>query len=201
MTLENGNIVSITVDQSLLGEDVINVFYYLYQLTDAGVTLLDMLSKFRDAVWALVRVGMNPDLVTNNFIGRNLTNGIDIEVLNAGSVGLDATGGDVSPSYVAAGYALNVGSRETRPGSKRFAGTSEQRVNDNQYDAGGTTSADIETALAVTLAIIGASVGEGDGVPHIVGRDIFGDLELTRTQPILSAQVSSTIRSQVSRRE
>lgn len=201
MTLENGDIVSITVEQSLLAEDVLNVFYYVWDVLEEGVIILDLLIEFRDFVWGFVRAGQNPEVVTNNFVGRNLTNGIDIETLNDGTIGTDVTGGDVSPSSLAAGYALNVGTLLTRPGSKRFAGTSEQRVDDNDYDAGGVVSSQIETAIAATLDVSGPAVGEGDMIPNIVGRDEFGALDLNRKQPVLTVAVAPTIRTQVSRRQ
>lgn len=201
MSLEDDDVLSITVEQTLLSEDVINVFYYVWNVVDAGVTLLDVLSLFKAAVWNFVRAAQTPDVTTNNFVARNLTNGVDIETLNEGTVGLDATGGDVTPSYTAIGFTLNVGTLLTRPGSKRIAGPGEQRVNDNDYDGGGTVSDDIEDKFAATLPVTGASVGEGDAIPHIVGRDILGALDLNRIQPILTVSVSPTIRTQTSRRE
>lgn len=200
MALASGNKVSITVEQSLLGEEVLNIFYYVWNLVEEGVALYDLLLEFKDVVWDIVRLSQNADVVTNNFVARNLSNGVDIDTLNSGDLGLDATGGDVCPSYVAAGYALNVGTLETRPGSKRIAGPGEQRVNDNDYVPGGTVATDIETAFAATLPVTGVVVGEGDLIPYIIGRDVLGALDLLRTQPVLSCQVSATIRSQVSRR-
>lgn len=200
MVLDDNDVLSITVEQELLGEDLINIFYYVWEAVNFGVTLLDILTDFKDDVWDAIRAGMNPDLSAVNFVGRNLTNGLDIDNLVGPVNGLDITGGDVSPSYVAAGYSLLVGSLETRPGSKRFAGTSEQRVNDNDYIAGGTVSADIETLLAARITVSGLLIGDGDIVPYIVGRDLLGALDLTRIQPVQAAQVSSTIRSQTSRR-
>ena len=89
MAIEDNNRLSITVEQSLLGEDVLNIFYYVFNLIEAGVVLFDLLSEFETQVCDKVRLGQVPEVVTNNFVGRNLTNGVDIEVLNSGDLGLD----------------------------------------------------------------------------------------------------------------
>ncbi|MCK5643812.1 MAG: hypothetical protein KAJ19_23635 [Gammaproteobacteria bacterium] len=198
--LDDGDILSVTVEQTSLGEDILNIFYYVYEVSLIGATILDVLLEFQQSVWTFVRGGMNPDMETNAYVGRNLSNGVDIETLVFPQIGLDITGGDISPTSLAAGYSLLVGSLETRPGSKRFAGISEQRVNDNIYDAGGVIAANIESSLAQILDVVGAVSGEGSAIPTIVGRDILGALELTRTQPVITAEVAGTVRTQVSRR-
>ena len=198
--LGDEDVIAIKVEQELLGEEVLNIFYFLYELGIIGVTLVDLLSEFKLAVWDLVRIGQHPDVSTINMQAQNLTNGVDVDDLPLSDIGVDTTGGDVLPSSTAAGYVLNVGSRETRPGGKRIAGISDARVTDNAYDAGGTISADIEDAFAVSLDVSGLIIGEGVLIPYVVGRDLLGIIDLNRIQPIASAAVSALIRTQTSRR-
>lgn len=198
--LSDDDLVSVTVEQELLGEDIINVFYFLYEVTVLGATLFDLIEDFRTNIWTYIRAGQTSELATVNLVGRNLTNGVDIEELPGIQVGLDVGAGPPMPTYVAAGYRLNVGSLETRPGGKRFAGVGETRVDDNEYIAGGTVATDIEEKLALISGVTGTVIGSGLIHPIVIGRDVLGALDLLRFQPVTTAAVATSIRSQVSRR-
>lgn len=198
--LEDGDVVKITVKQTLNAEDVINVFFYVYDLIILGVNLTDVIIDFRDQVWALIRTGQVPEIETTEIIGENVTNGVDINAVSLSIFGLDASGLAVLPSYVAAGYRLNVGDKTTRPGAKRFSGVGEGRVTDNDYDPGSGVQFNIEEILAEAITADHNPVGTALLTPVIVGRDIVGALDLTRISPIISATLAPTIRTQVSRR-
>lgn len=198
--LEDSDIIKITVNQEYLGEDALNVFWYIYGLVAAGVTLVDVALDFIDHVWEFVQESQHPVTETVTLKMENMTNAIDVDVVSLGTFGLDDTGGLAQPSYVASGFSMDVSDKTTRPGSKRFVGIGETRTTANTYDAGGTVADDIETALSNFVDVIGGAAGEGTIIPVIVGRDEFGQPDLTRVSPVTSSTVSSTIRSQVSRR-
>ena len=198
--LENNDIVKVTFNQSLFGEEIKNVFWYLYELAVAGVTLLDLLDLLTTEVFTPMSLTQVPDLEYVNSVAENVTNGIDTDTLPIAGEGTDLSAGPASPSYVSAGYTLNVGNRTTRPGGKRIAGMGETRVVDNAYVPGGTTAADAALAMATSWFVTGTPTGSGIIVPVVVGRAIDGSPDLLRINEITTVSVNPTIRSQVSRR-
>jgi len=198
--LQDDDIVRITVKQTIVSEDIFNVFFYLVEVLVTGATLLDLLTDFRDSVWTVLQGLQSEDLTSLTAVAENLTNGIDVDTLTLNSGGLDLAAGPILPSYVAAGYRLNVIDKTTRPGAKRIAGIGETRVSFNLYSPNGAASVLAVAALATTFAYTGTPTGSGDAVPIVVGRDTFGAVDLTRFSRVSSVTELTTIRSQVSRR-
>jgi len=198
--LNDGDIVQITDFQRASSVDTINTFFYVVEVIVAGIELLDLMLKFRDSVQDAIRDIQTASLEHLTLGIENLTNGIDIDQIAIGEFGTDLTGGPIQPTYVAAGYKLNVADRTTRAGGKRFGGIGEDRMVGNNYNPITAADAALETALSAALVVTGAILGNGVMTPIVVGRDILGALDLDRTAVIISANSFASIRSQVSRR-
>lgn len=198
--LTDGDVVKITSKSNYEGEELVNVFFYLVDALVAGVALIDIVTQFVDDVIDALRPLQVGSLTHTVATIENVTNGIDVDTLIINGGGQDTGGGAQTPSYVAAGYRLNVGDRTTRDGSKRFGGIGENRVAGNDYEPDAIPAATFLTRLPLTLDVVGTPTGTADLIPIIVGRDILGALDLGRLSPIVSATQLGDIRSQVSRR-
>lgn len=131
MSIPTDGLVQITLEQSLFGASVANVFYY-WDSTNAAITdmagigaafnvmvvdelaLVQLLSLQYDAVIVRDILGLNPDVS----VSPSQADG-------------DVTGEGTSP-FVAVAIDLLVSSKITRRGFKRFAGQAESQVNSGQ---------------------------------------------------------------------
>lgn len=200
MALADGDIIRITDKQSLSGQDILNVFFYVVDILVAGVTLADLITEFKDQIVEIIRDVQAIELNHARLIAENLTNGIDIDSSTINLVGTDTTGGTVLPSYVAGSYRLFVDDKTTRRGSKRIGGIGEDRVSQDNYDPDLTANALVNAALSANIEVAHIPSGDATFTPIVVGRDEFGDLELGRFSVVTSAASSETISSQVSRK-
>lgn len=198
--LTSGDLLKFELRALLNGQTIINTFYYLVAIYQAGVDLLDCLTEFVDVVLPAIQDIQVSDLNYTEIVGENLTNGVDVETLPLAVAGTDLTGGPVMPTYVAGGFKLNVPDKTTRAGQKRFAGIGEDRVTANTWYPTTARAEAVANALALVINVMGPISGELDLAPIVVGRTPTGALDLTRYSAIVSATWYDLIRSQVSRR-
>lgn len=151
---EGGDIIRITDRQTLLGQQVLNV--YFYQLNPDGIFLpgyLDTIAPhFVEAVVDPILPLQAASLQHTEIYLENLTNGVDILTYNTGFplVGTNA-GVQVMPPFVAYGFQLIREERTTRNGYKRVAGVPEDMVVDGVYSGSPTLTDDVANGLAADL--------------------------------------------------
>lgn len=182
MGAELGDLIQLVDNQSYLGQQVLNVYYYRVTaslgLADPYLNLLN--DAWSDTVLTPVKAVQSAALEHVSREWRNLTNGVDLftdaEVIpGAGS----ATPTSLMPSYVSIGFLMQRESLATRNGYKRFAGMNEANISGNTWVGGAGFLTDIAAGLASDLFITLASVAE----PVIVKRPI--------TTPVTSYVYSS----------
>jgi hypothetical protein len=166
-----GDLLQLVDNQSYLGQQVLNVYYYRVTATLglADPYLADLNSYWEDNVLDPIIQIQGDGLVHQSREWRNISNGTDLFVESTAVPGANSVAESSElPSYVSLGFLLQRESLATRNGYKRFAGLTENFVEGNTW-TGSTTSIDnIETALAGDLNIGILAVAE----PVIVKRPI-----------------------------
>jgi len=166
-----GDLIQLVDNQSYLGQQVLNVYYYRVTATLglADPYLADLDSYWEDNVLdPIIQVQVDA-LAHNSREWRNVSNGTDLFVNSTVVNGAnDVTDATLLPSYVSLGFLLQRESLATRNGYKRFAGLQDTFVEGNTWTGSPTSIINIETALAGDLNIGLLSVAE----PVIVKRPI-----------------------------
>jgi hypothetical protein len=200
MTLEIGDLLELSVRQTLLGEQCFNIYQYVCSGLVGDVHLLNFLQEVRDTMIPEQVALQSQDVNVDELRAENLSNGLDFSVLG---VDIDGTIAVPSmPSATAAAFKLEVATRETRPGSKRLCGLSEDDVTGNLW---APAAPDLTAYLAQLESWI---VAEGDDPPdnatfimQIIGRDpITKQYDLDRRQHVSNVSVRGTVTTQTSRR-
>lgn len=109
------------------------------------------------------------------------------------------TGDNVVASFIAVGAKLNVPSRVTRPGSKRFWGWGEADLNGQSVSVTAQTVAQAVLNVAAAPIVLGAPAALVELAPVVVKRDPSTGLPLAE-QPVAGAVVKPLVTSQVSRK-
>lgn len=171
-----GDLIQLVDNQSYLGQQVLNVYYYrITAITGLFDGYLSELNDYWDANVLLPICDIQSDgLAHNSREWRNISNGVDLFVDGTVVEGrLTTTEGAETPSYLSAGFLLQRESLATRNGYKRFAGIPEASVQGNTYVGLGADILTLQTALAGDLNIDLFSVAE----PVIVKRPIVVPVE------------------------
>lgn len=166
-----GDLIQLIDNQSYLGQQVLNVYYYRVTATLglADPYLADLDSYWGDNVLDPIIQVQADSLAHNSREWRNISNGVDLfvnsDVVNGANSVADTS---LLPSYVSLGFLLQRESLATRNGYKRIGGLTENFVEGNTWTGSPTSIANIETALAGDLNIGILAVAE----PVIVKRPI-----------------------------
>jgi len=185
-----------------LNQSVINVFWY--KMLNAAVNTPTQVGQvFWDYYKTFFRqwqtATANHTNLQINVTGMNVNGDYGSYLIPvAEAQGLRAVGAsEYMPSYVAGTVKLGVGSRTTRPGSKRIAGLLETDVAQNL----------LATATATLLTNLAAAMDDnitGGSPPFRIDPVIVKRKEPMvppfEWQIVLSAQASTLVKSQVSRR-
>jgi len=192
MGINVGQIIQFTDVQTLLGQAVLNVYFYKVISKEILVDYNDLQGAFKVQVMDVIRE-MQADSLQHTRLGlKNLSNGIDIHEEPYALNGLVA--GDPMPSTNVASFRLVRTSALTRHGSKRIGGLTDTMASGNTLDAGTLLLAnDIAAALAAPIAATGTVDHDFELAPVIVGRFPEGDpnageLDLSKINPVASAQ-------------
>lgn len=102
------------------------------------------------------------------------------------------------PTFNAAGVRLNVGTRVTRPGQKRFSGLVESDNDSGSLTAGVLTALDNLMVVMIASMTLGAPAATMTLQPIVVRKDAMG--AVTAHQTIGSYSTNNLITSQVSRK-
>ncbi len=156
MTAVTGDLIRITDQQTLLGQQVLNVYFYRVNETTTltGDYLAVIGGWFVPNVVTPVAAMQEVHLSHNSLFLENLSNGVDIESYTTGLPILGAaTGDDCMPPFVSYGYQLLREERNTRNGYKRFAAVPESLVTDGVYIGSMTPIHTIEAALGADIVL------------------------------------------------
>lgn len=204
MAIAIGDVVRFTVFQAPGVNEVLNVFHY--QTTEAISDPTDYEAMGRNfwdhvkAAWrAFVATDYNPWF--DRIVIENLTNGLDFGVYTitgAERAGTRSASGDFLGQWICAAVRMNVGSRLTRPGQKRFSPLYEGDQANGLLTSGMVT---ILTALGAVLDdhIDIGSAGDGDARPIIYG-EVNPNRIAVVENPIVSATVIQMTTTQRTRR-
>lgn len=143
-----GDVYRLIDDQTLLGQDVKNVYYYRSQIGDgtAGLLAAAWLANVLPAVRAIQSVFVSHDLIQT----ENLNDLSDFSLFALTSNNDGVVTGEVLPAFNSWGFKLNRATRETRNGAKRIAGVAE--VNNSNGEA--------QTAFLATLNDAAIAMGD-----------------------------------------
>lgn len=166
-----GDLIQCVDNQSYLGQQILNVYYY--RVTSVTPLAGDYLSSMNDSweggVLDNVKIIQTPELLHLSREWRNLTNGTDLFVDGSVVPGVDpASTASLTPSFTSLGFLLQRESLVTRNGYKRYGGISEGNISGNTYVGGMGTIHDIEVGLAADLTAGIITIAE----PVIVKRPI-----------------------------
>lgn len=191
----------LTVHMTGMGQEFINVFYYR-DTAILGPTPVAVAQGFWDNVKAAWRAFW-PN--SSNFTFDR----VDCEQLSdthpfgsyaitgAEVFGTRTVSGDMAPPTLAGLIRLNVGTRVTRPGSKRIAGLQEGDVNYSTLASGTVTL--LQTLATAFADPFNATGGTIEMTPVIVGYPGPQNPGDPRVQDVISGTASSYVSHQVSR--
>lgn len=200
-----GDILRGTFVGTYLNQQIVNVFFWEIDSQSTGNLVLgdfatEIVTRFDNDVVSVLNVG----LVYDTFTLENLTNQIGLADLGINLVGGNT--GQNMPSSVALGVRLNRATKLTRNGAKRFAGLSEDKVNNNQLQLNSVERAQIEGFCGTDYFYLDYD-GQGNDVgldPVIVGRtkNASGvyELDLTRVNNVNSATLRNFVSTQNTRK-
>lgn len=155
MAVANGDLIQVIDNQSYLGQQVLNVYYYRWNsapsVDNSYLSLIN--DSFETRVIEPILDLQNNGLTHVSREWKNLSNNLDIFTDGTVLTGSNAsTESSRLPSYVSIGFMLQRDSLVTRNGYKRFAGLTDADVSGNTYVGGAPSVEAVELALASSLA-------------------------------------------------
>lgn len=200
-----GDILRATHFQTYLGQECLNVFFWrVASLTLASDTPFNWSQEYvADYQQSVLDIQVS-QLTFDRVFWENLTDGVEIVDF---SVGL--SGGETDqpmPSSVALPVILRRASKITRNGYKRFVGMGENQVDGNN-NLIGTLQATLLEEFCGEPSVYVDYDGAGNSVtlePVIVGRTKNAqgvyELDLSKVNDVLSAQMRATVSTQNTRK-
>lgn len=199
MAWNQGDIVSVTFNQQMYEQDMLNkVFWRIVSVV--GTVIIEEILDFllQEFVNSITATQIDALAHTTQTV-LNETDGISFvlaQITDPGHIADDGT----AASFNAAGLTKVVGTRLTRPGGIRIAGVPASGIQDNDL-----TSAMIvlygvfATWLEDSHTYIDSGGGEMTFEPVVVGRTPLGAIDLARVNPVTGVG-NIRLTSQVSRR-
>lgn len=151
-----GDFLQFSVHQSYLDQNIYNVYHYrVTSLTGLAGDYLDVLNDWLDDnVNAMVRVIQNTAVNYIDIEARNLTNGVDVAIMNLSSTGaVAATIATRAPSWLSFSFRLLRETLTTRHGWKRYCGGNEGQFEQNSWTIAGTDTTNIENAISSDIVL------------------------------------------------
>ena len=186
-------VYQIRLRQTMLGQNIVNIFYYKDDETGPAVGLSAVTTAFNDLVLPAVFDIQSFEVEGVDLRTRLLGGGVEDVISLAGQFG--ARVGDAQPSFNAYGFKLIRTNINIRNGSKRFAGVAEADTDGNnptpEMDG---ILADVATALAETLILTNSA----ELTPVIFRQDSFIDPDWFGS--IVAGASFQKLTSQVSRK-
>lgn len=168
-----GDLWEITLRQSFLDQECLNVFgYEETEALDPVLTPTDVAGWFRSVFEAPLEAALSTGWSATQIDIRQVTGGVTIGDI-AQTTWVGSYSGTATPSSVAFGFRLNRASGASRHGYKRFVGCCQEQMSGNTYTASATLMNNIAAAL---LANVDDPAGITDGIlrPRIISRILAG---------------------------
>lgn len=182
-----GDVIRVRGCQTLLGETLCNVFYYVVAVWTGNLDLDDFLDEFRATVlWDIANKQCN-DLTWTDINADNLNDPDEFVERPITQPGL--VEGDVMPAYIAFGCQLVRTTKQTRHGGKRIAGMAANNWTDGVFAPLTATTDAIEDALEASIDI---DPGGGNVIlahPVIVKTGLLGQPDPSVTNLVKQAIV------------
>jgi len=194
MGIPTGGLIEITFQQSLGAIQIANVFYYWNSLNIEPSSFVALAADFDATIVTPASLIQALDISYDNIRVKTVLGTLPDLVITPTTPNGSLVG-DNLPSFNASGFLLQGETKETRPGSKRFVGLTEDVVTANQFTAGFIVALDAFALFLDDDLFDGANTYD----PVIFGR-------ITPTRPnlaankIISAVRSDFVTSQVSRK-
>jgi len=152
VAVATGDLIRCVDFQSLLGQTVLNVYYFIWTpvLPGSDGYLEDANTSFLDLYMPSITAVQVNTLEHTHREWRNLTNGVDLFDDDTVIPG-DIDSGQPLNSFTSLGFMLRRDSLVTRNGYKRFAGLVEGDVQGNDWVGGDTRIDNLKAALMETL--------------------------------------------------
>lgn len=145
-----GDLLQITDFQTLLSQQVLNVYYFrvvsLTGFTDDGYP--SILDWYEDTILPAVVAVQGTGLVHTRLLIQNLSNGLDFVDRPLSPTVAGTRVGNMMPPFVAWSFRLVRESLATRNGAKRYGGVVEEDV------SAGVATADVSDELAALAAVL-----------------------------------------------
>jgi hypothetical protein len=206
MAIAPGSIAEFTVSGGTFSQVWSNVYTYEVIVWPSGVTAEQAAEAYWDHIKATYRallpVGWASAFQT--ITCKDLTNPTgDYAVYGIPSAERAGTrsnpSGHAMPPFLAVGARLNVGSRVTRPGQKRFTGLYEVDSNGDTVDSGFKATVEAILAVVVGGVVLGAPAATVSLDPVVVKRDPV-DGSVLAHQLVTSYTVNELLTSQNTRK-
>ena len=204
MAIDN-DVMRIKAKGSLFGQEILNVFFYVFSSTSGGNLAIDTWAddwaeSFGDEIVTFLADDVNYFEIEID----NLTDGNEFHIESVDIDGTDSS--PAMPSNVAYSFILNRTTKLTRNGGKRFAGCTDVNVTDNQVSLSGAIITGMQDWLGEPLTLLDVN-GSGVNVtldPVIVGRTKDGSgvyqLDLAKLNFVANARIRQTVGSQNTRK-
>lgn len=200
-----GDILRLKSFGSYLGQSFLNVWFYeVNTVTNGTVNLFRMAQAWGNGFGSSVLPSLSTSLSVNRIVIDNLTDGL--EFADIGVVLPGGAAGDNAPSSLAFGVDLIRTTKITRQGYKRFPGVPEGTVSGNVQSIPAAQVTAIEDFCDASLFLQDYdTLGNDLLLNHvIVGRtknaqDVY-ELDLTKINPVSSAQVRAFVSTQNTRK-
>lgn len=172
-----GDIVRVTANQSYLGQLTQNVFFFIMTALptpiDGQTDYQTLLQEF-NAGWGITTRLYQSNSCTHTYYRiDNLTNGVDFAELPLNVAG--SLTGPGAPSFMAINFILRRATGETRNGSKRMGGLTEDQFDANSVTLSGPIRSALEDAFG--LSLLDSTTDDVTAIQIIVGRESYIDPE------------------------
>lgn len=194
MPIPTGGLIEVTFQQSFGDISIANVFYYWNTLNIEPSSFVALAADF-DATIVVNAQSIQSLSISYDNIRVKTVLGVLPDLVVSPSVPTGTLAGDSLPSFAAAGFLLQGETKETRPGSKRFVGLTEDVVTSNQFTGGYIIALDAFALFLDDDLFDGANTYD----PVIFGRITPSRPNLAANK-IISAVRSDFVTSQVSRK-
>jgi hypothetical protein len=151
-----GDLIQIIDNQTYLGEDLMNVYYFRWFSAPSvdNTVYTALLNSFDEIVIDKVIQAQNEYVTHTTLSIRNLSNNLDYAEMTIAKDGLlDVDPANTLQSYVTLGFQLIRDSLATRNGYKRISGLIESQVEGNDFVGSLTYIGDIISAMQANLYV------------------------------------------------
>jgi hypothetical protein len=193
MTMAIGDILEMTLFQTFLSQQLLNVFYFELDSKESLVGYDDLAVAFSSVVLGDMQAIQSTSLAYTQLRIKNLTNGIDLHEEPLSDTGA-ISAGDNDRSFTAAAFRLNRTTTVTRHGQKRVGGLREGTFEGNSIATGWATAlGNLASAFATPIERSGTVEHDVVASPVIIGRTLnIGtgryELDISKVNPVASCQ-------------